>query len=297
MKSNVFGYSAKLALTVLTVCGTLFTSCYESDDLVTPPVTPEPAAYYIVGSIVDAQTLQPLNATVTIDNESVTVTNGAFGSKNLTKEGTYTVTAAMEGYNEVKKGVILVKVAAGQVNVGNADIVMYKDSYLPGVPPDAANRVRLTANQLKTSFGFPEATTVDEDGNIVVAENGTTNGNVLTYSRYTGFIMSDVVTRAVPTYDEAARNVAKYLNRVHAGKKFENFTKVQGTVDYSQDAHDSHGSLKSVEVKQIMEAYEFVFDNSTVTAIYNKEIILTPKFDGHGSGGNAGGGEGGSSLN
>ena len=55
MKSKFFGNGAKLALAVLAVCGTLFTSCYEKAE-VDEATKPAPAKYYIAGTITDATT-------------------------------------------------------------------------------------------------------------------------------------------------------------------------------------------------------------------------------------------------
>ena len=59
MKSKFFGNGAKLALAVLAVCGTLFTSCYEKAE-VDEATKPAPAKYYIAGTITDATTGQVL---------------------------------------------------------------------------------------------------------------------------------------------------------------------------------------------------------------------------------------------
>ena len=50
MKSKFFGNGAKLALAVLAVCGTLFTSCYEKAE-VDQATKPAEAKYYIAGTI------------------------------------------------------------------------------------------------------------------------------------------------------------------------------------------------------------------------------------------------------
>ena len=69
MKSKFFGNGAKLALAVLAVCGTLFTSCYEKAE-VDEATKPAPAKYYIAGTITDATTGQVLTtATVTLGGD------------------------------------------------------------------------------------------------------------------------------------------------------------------------------------------------------------------------------------
>ena len=65
MKKLLSGFSAKVVLAIA-VCSTLLTACYEKAPVVIPE-EPTPAAYYLVGSLYDGATSQPISGTVTVD--------------------------------------------------------------------------------------------------------------------------------------------------------------------------------------------------------------------------------------
>ena len=100
MKSKFFGNGAKLALAVLAVCGTLFTSCYEKAE-VDQATKPAEAKYYIAGTITDATTGQELTtAKVTLGDKSVT---SSFNEQVNYKAEGYALVVSADGYYPVKR--------------------------------------------------------------------------------------------------------------------------------------------------------------------------------------------------
>lgn len=100
MKSKFFSLNAKLALAVLAV-GTMFTGCYDSEngDVNKPYDGPGAPRYFVAGTVTDAESGDPLAATVKVDGQSVTAdpTSGAY-SIELSSAGSKTLTAELEGY-------------------------------------------------------------------------------------------------------------------------------------------------------------------------------------------------------
>ena len=135
MKSKFFGNGAKLALAVLAVCGTLFTSCYEKAE-VDEATKPAPAKYYIAGTITDATTGQVLTtATVTLGGESVGAT---FNKEVSYKAEGYSLEVSATGYYTVSKQVYLNQVSDGQTSVATVDVALVSveaTTIPPVVPP------------------------------------------------------------------------------------------------------------------------------------------------------------------
>ena len=112
MKSKLFGFGAKSALYLMAICGALFTSCYEKEEIdVTPPVVLPDAAYVIVGNVYFAKNGEPVaNKTVTIDGGTIqTDSNGAFIKEGITA-GQHVVSVVLDGYAKVARTVYLVAV-------------------------------------------------------------------------------------------------------------------------------------------------------------------------------------------
>ncbi|MBQ7772877.1 MAG: DUF3869 domain-containing protein [Bacteroidales bacterium] len=128
MKKSLFGLGAKVAMAVLAVCSFALTSCYEKS---TPVVDQEPI-YYVVGTVYDAATSQALAANVTVNSNSVTVTNGSFITK-VSAAGAVTVAAEAEGYYPVSRTVQVAPAGKNQISVSNADIAMVQ---VPETEPD-----------------------------------------------------------------------------------------------------------------------------------------------------------------
>lgn len=130
MKSKLFSLNAKLALAVLAV-SSMFASCYDSENGdVTKPYTPQPAAYYVAGTITDLETGEALEATVKVNGHEVEVNDGSYnsvvGESSVAKEGSNTVEVTCEGYVSVTRNVEIPKVEAGQSYVAAVNVAMSK---------------------------------------------------------------------------------------------------------------------------------------------------------------------------
>lgn len=103
MKSKFFGFNAKLALALLAISGTMFTSCYESErDDISAPYTPPAALYTISGTVTDVVTGKAIEgATVSFSGAATaSKTTDAGGAYYLiTKNaGAYTIAISKDGY-------------------------------------------------------------------------------------------------------------------------------------------------------------------------------------------------------
>ena len=130
MKSKFFGLNAKLALAVLAV-GTMFTSCYDSENGdVVKPYEPADAVYYVAGTVTDVETGAALNAEVTVNGVAATITDGNYSAKGQVGENT--VSVKMAGYNNdqpVERKVNIEAVAAGQSYTAVVNVALSKDAY------------------------------------------------------------------------------------------------------------------------------------------------------------------------
>jgi hypothetical protein len=313
MKSNVFGYSAKLALAVLAVCGTLFTSCYESEELdntgggtVTPP-NPVPAAYYVAGSVTDGTTGQPIeNASVTIGSESVLLTNGSF-YHDVKTSGQKTITVTAEGYLDNKKTVFVAPVGDGQTFVALGDIALFDaksqatdpvlDPIVPAIP--AEEKAAITA---ALSLPADAEITEGEDGLVAthkaVIESTTDRTNVpVEFQEGFELMTEPAAARAFTDRDQFVANIAKAI-----GKSYGLRTVTRNMPVYAGGRTMIGASIKiSIAVKEFM----FIINGKTYTgsAYWVDDITVEPIVDthdthgGHGGGNNAGGGDGGSNNN
>ena len=112
MKSKLFGNGAKLALTLLAMCG-MFASCYEKDEIDVPKVTdPTATTYQVAGIVTDAESNAVMDGvTVTNVTNSKSMTTAADGKYVLeAKVGeTNVVTFAKSGYKTVTSSVFVTK--------------------------------------------------------------------------------------------------------------------------------------------------------------------------------------------
>lgn len=137
VKSNFFSKSAKFAFALMTVCGALFTSCYEKDELtpVEPPTPPvADAVYYVQGKVTDFATGEVVSADGITLSGTESIQSGTQFSFKLSAPGSYTLTATKEGYEIGTTTVNVVEIPAGQISYLNADVAM-KAIVIP-VPED-----------------------------------------------------------------------------------------------------------------------------------------------------------------
>ena len=138
MKSKFFGLNAKLALAVLAV-GTMFTGCYDSENGdVTKPYQPLPAAYYVMGTITDAETGEALTngVTVQVEGTSVTLTEGSYSTevKRDPADPSVTVSVQHTDYNNgevVVRKILLPEVKDGQSYTAVVNVALLKTPVTP----------------------------------------------------------------------------------------------------------------------------------------------------------------------
>ncbi len=318
MKSNVFGFNAKLALSVLAVFGTLFTSCYEKEsvDVTTVP----PAVYYVVGSITDGSNEQPITtATVTVDGTAVTLKNEAFKQK-VTAAGAHTVTVSAEGYYDVTRTVYCVEVADGQTSTAVVAIALFTPASQPIIYPEqietpSTTQIDAVKADLVTAFtpSTPPAGTTMGETTAVVNNDGTvtlttpltlTTSTVdpiqVTYSYKSGFELVNepaVVTKAVTGRDEFIANVSKYLNLPFSlSEKTEKALLDGGGKSIIGFRVISNVNVKTFVFKILEESWSgdvTWMDNTRVEPIFDTHDSHD-SHDNHGGTTNAGGGSAGS---
>lgn len=148
MKSKFFGLNAKLALAVLAV-GTMFTSCYDSEngDVTKPYVAPD-AVYSFQGVVTNNITGEGVEGATIAFTGAVTgtATTDAWGNYELTvtqKDGVAgTVNMAVSGadFDATTATVEIEKIGNGQSIVYFKNIVVNYTSYLPeGVKINTSN--------------------------------------------------------------------------------------------------------------------------------------------------------------
>lgn len=126
MKSKFLGATAKLAIAILAV-GTMFTSCYDSEngDVTKPYVAPDPV-YTISGTVTDALTNQILaSATITVNGASATNTDGTYTVKGKAGENTVVVSAA--GYGTVTRNVTIATLEKGEASTTVVNVALTKE--------------------------------------------------------------------------------------------------------------------------------------------------------------------------
>ena len=130
MKSKIFGLNAKLALAVLAV-STMFASCYDSENGDVPqPYEPEPAAYYVAGTITDLETGAPLAATISVDGQTATATadGGAYSIKLSAPGDGKVLTVEMDGYVAASRTFNVPTMQDGQVYTAVVNVAMSKSA-------------------------------------------------------------------------------------------------------------------------------------------------------------------------
>ena len=164
MKSKFFGLNAKLALAVLAV-GTMFTSCYDSENGdVVKPYEPADPVYYVAGTVTDVETGAALNAEVTVNGVAATITDGNYSAKGQVGENT--VSVKMAGYNNdqpVERKVNIEAVAAGQSYTAVVNVALTKDPSDLDVTVQVVNVQSSKANKRMTSAENPGLDLIGEE--------------------------------------------------------------------------------------------------------------------------------------
>ncbi len=310
MKSKLFGFGAKSALYLLAICGALFTSCYEKEEIdVTPPVVLPDAAYVIVGNVYFAKNGEPVaNKTITIDGGTIqTDSNGAFIKEGLTA-GQHVVTVDLDGYAKVARTVYLVAVQKGQTSLANVEVVLYDaNDVADSQPEQTAPGTPAQAEELKdavTNLVPGAAATVNTDGSIVITESNsvsvaTGESATVNIEVFTGFnsniTPAPANTKALTPGEIWLASASKYLNRTYGLKVKLIPYIIPGVLGKT---------ITGFKQTSVLTTETLTFNGLTGTVVYQgneSNYVIEPVYeshdshdshDGHGGSSNAGGGAG-----
>ena len=289
----------------MAICGALFTSCYEKEEIdVTPAEELPDAAYVIVGNVYFAKNGEPVaNKTVTIDGGTIqTDSNGAFIKEGLTA-GQHVVTVDLAGYAKVARTVYLVAVQKGQTSLANVDVVLYDATDVADSQPEqTAPGTPAQAEELKgavTSLVPGAAVTVNTNGNIVVTEDtpvtvATGESATVNIEVFTGFNsnITPATTKALTPGEIWLASASKYLNRTYGLQvKLISYI-IPGVLGKT---------ITGFKQTSVLTTETLTFDGLTGTVIYQgtaNSYVIEPVYeshdshDAHGGSSNAGGGAG-----
>lgn len=311
MKSRFFGVTAKLAIAILAV-GTMFTSCYDSEngDVSKPYKAPE-AVYSFVGTVTNNITGTAVAGASVSLSGAVTATattdeNGVYQAVVKVDggaEGTVTVTvAAKAGEYDAKSVTINVeKMSNGQAITYYKDVVVNYVEYLPeGLKVSSSSKTDVKDLVLSgENEEYPGLDIMNRDTEpLLITRNFVVNTGAVVISQdpvvYTW-------TRAVS--EEVLEHIRKYINADLGQDPTQNFTK--DTIPFSILVAPQ-SALKNVTVSYLYEDKTFNFTYGPDKITVKTQRIISVSFDysetsfshyhghghGHGHGGdlNAGGG-------
>lgn len=296
----------------MAICGALFTSCYEKEEIDADPIAP--AAYYVIGSVSNGSNGQSMNATVTVDGTAVTLTNGAFIQEVDYKKAGYVITATAEGFYPVTRTVYCVAVAEGQTSTAVADIRLF-DATSQVTPPTGVQtptKAQIQAVKAAVVGRFvPEVgndatvgsstITINDDGSMTIAtpitlKTASVDPVNVTYSYYEGFdLATDITTRAVTFQQQFLANASAYLNRVYPlAKKTATATLKGGGLSIT-----GYILTYTINLNDLIFNIDGINYGAIVSYMTNVKVAPTldshdshDSHDGHGGSSNAGGGAG-----
>ena len=197
MKSKIFGLNAKLALAVLAV-STMFASCYDSENGDVPqPYEPEPAAYYVAGTITDLETGAPLAATISVDGQTATATadGGAYSIKLTAPGDGKVLTVEMDGYVAASRTFNVPTMQDGQVYTAVVNVAMSKSTSDLDVKVELINLPSEETRRF-TSAEYPGLDLIGEDEGLKIDR---------TFEVVYGF--------TEPNLDGVSEGLATYINQ------------------------------------------------------------------------------------
>lgn len=304
MKSKFFGFTAKLAMAILAV-GTMFTSCYDSEngDVSKPYKAPD-AVYTFVVTVSNGITGKPVeNATVTAGSTAcagvgngvyqAVVTNDQTGTK---MPSTVTVSvAAGSDYEAATATVNVATIENGQAITCYANIIVNPTKYEP-----EGLKVETSSNLASETGSFTGDKTLEGD-NVEYVENMdiinssddpmqvTKNIKVFIGAKY---VQEPAQTKAIDVIAE----LKKYIESV------------EGTVgtDFSTEIRPysfllpAKSALQKISVQYMYEdkIFNFTYGNNSyiaktrrvVSVIFSNTPVSTELYHGHGHGHGHGGG-------
>lgn len=317
MKSKFFGLNAKLALAVLAV-GTMFTSCYDSEngDVAKPYVAPD-AVYSFQGVVTNNITGEGVEGATIAFTGAVTgtATTDAWGNYELTVTqnggvaGTVNMAVSGADFEATTATVEIEKIGNGQSIVYFKNIVVNYTSYLPeGVKINTSNNSSSTEQIIQGEDAegegyIPELDVINNTNEPMIV---TYNFEVMSGSRISedlenvmgaGVIGAD--TRVVP--DEAKADIKAWivndLGMVPTAEFGTRLYQASFTIPALQ-------ALKYVSVSYTIENQNYNYSYGTESGRVVTQTVLSVMFNanmvsvghyhghghGHGNGENAGGG-------
>ena len=317
MKSKFFGLNAKLALAVLAV-GTMFTSCYDSEngDVTKPYVAPD-AVYSFQGVVTNNITGEGVEGATIAFTGAVTgtATTDAWGNYELTVTqnggvaGTVNMAVSGADFDATTATVEIEKIGNGQSIVYFKNIVVNYTSYLPeGVKINTSNNSSSTEQIIQGEDAegegyIPELDVINNTNEPMIV---TYNFEVMSGSRISedlenvmgaGVIGAD--TRVVP--DEAKADIKAWivndLGMVPTAEFGTRLYQASFTIPALQ-------ALKYVSVSYTIENQNYNYSYGTESGRVVTQTVLSVMFNanmvsvghyhghghGHGNGENAGGG-------
>ena len=305
MKSKFFGFTAKLAIAILAV-GTMFTSCYDSEngDVSKPYKAPD-AVYTFVVTVSNGITGKPVEgATVTAGSYACTgigngvyqavVTNDQTGTKMPT---TMTVSvAATSEYNADPVTINVTDITNGQAITCYANIIVNPTGYVPeGLKVETSTNTTSVTGSLSGDQNYannnPE--TVKYEGNLDIINTSDdpmqVTKNITVYEGIK-YLQEPAVTKALDIIPELKDYIVSVEGPI-AG-----FTTAVKPYSFLLPAKSA---LQSISIQYLYDDKTFNFTYNGVSyvaktrrvasVIFSNTPVLTEMYHGHGHGHGHGG--------
>lgn len=305
MKSNFFGVTAKLAIAILAV-GTMFTSCYDSEngDVSKPYKAPD-AVYTFVVTVTNGITGNPVTgATVTAGSNAcagvgngvyqVVVTNDQTGTK---MPATMTISvAAGSDYEEATTTVNVATIENGQAITCYANLIVNPTVFVPeGLKVETSSNTTSVTGSFSGDKTYADSNTdVDYEENLDIINTSedpmqvTKDITVFTGVKY---VQAPVQTKAINVIAE----LNKYIESVEGTVGDEFLTDVR---PYSF-LLPAKSALQKISVQYMYDdkTFNFTYDGTSyvaktrrvVSVIFSNTPVLTEMYHGHGHGHGHGG--------
>ena len=308
MKSKFFGVTAKLAIAILAV-GTMFTSCYDSEngDVSKPYKAPD-AVYTFVVTVSNGITGAPVNnATVTAGSTACTfvgngvyqavVTNDQTGTKMASSIEVKVADGTDAGisYTGDKQDVKIATIENGQAITCYANIIVNPTTYIPdGLKVDASSKMGSATDNYTGDKTLEGDDIVYNEGLDII---NTSDDPMQVTKKIEVFIGAKYVEAPVETkaIDDVLAEIKKYIESV------------EGTVGTEFDTEirpysfllPAKAALQKISVQYMYEdkTFNFTYGDAkyiaktrrVVSVIFSNTPVSTELYHGHGHGHGHGG--------
>mgnify|MGYP005897819731 CR=1 FL=1 len=307
MKSKFFGFTAKLAMAILAV-GTMFTSCYDSEngDVSKPYKAPD-AVYTFVVTVSNGITGKPVEgATVTAGSTAcagvgngvyqAVVTNDQTGTK-MPSTVTVSVAAVANAYEAATATVNVATIENGQAITCYANIIVNPTKYEPeGLKVETSSNTTAVTGSLSGDKNYADNNpeTVKYEGNLDIINTSddpmqvTKNITVYEGIKYT----------QEPTMTRADMDITSKLKEYIASVEgpITGFTTAVRPYSFLLPAKSA---LQSISIQYLYDdkTFNFTYGNDSyvaktrrvVSVIFSNTPVLTEMYHGHGHGHGHGG--------